>query len=110
MKLVNYKRGYVKAFDCVIHGTLYVNQEEFNEIRNYLYTLSEYEKPYLFNKTRLIKDLCNKVYLHKCFAVNIGVSLMDLIAKKWNLQKYDIAQIKNSQQYKKGNYQIIVKE
>jgi len=110
MKVINYNRGYIKEFNCVIHGSIIMDQQEFNEVRAYLYNLPEDQKPYYFKTDIFIKDLQNKIKVKNGFAINIRVSATDLIVKKWGLQKYDISQVIRSMSYKRGNYQIIVKE
>jgi hypothetical protein len=111
MKVINYNKGYIPEFDCVIHGSIVMSREEFNEVRAYLYAeAAKPDRPYYLYYDRLVDDLKNRIKVNGGFAVNVRVSATELIVKKWNLQKYGFSQAVRSMSYKTGNYQLVIKE
>lgn len=96
MKLINYKRGYNNTFDCVIHGTIYMNEAQWDMVLSYLMTgtrLDYYGSDML--KKLLTEDIHRKIMTKRGYLINIRGTATELIVKKWNLNNY-----------KKGNYQL----
>ena len=96
MKLINYNRGYNSHFECSIHGTIEMTEDEFKEVKAYLYKSDDY---FHLSSGVLMRDMETKIITSKGFYVNIRVTATDLIARKYNLSNY-----------KKGNYQLFIKK
>lgn len=93
MKLINYKRGYLEKFDCVIHGTIRVNPMEYAQFVYYLNIPSvKYD-----TKSHLKKDLERKINTKIGFLVNLRVSATERIVRHFKIKGY-----------KPGNYMIEV--
>lgn len=95
MKLINYKRGYIEKFDCVIHGTIKMSLKEFDKVLSYL----KFNKAKLWNDKVFEEDFKRRIYFNngKKFLINFRTTATKLIADKWNLTNY-----------KAGNYMLEV--
>jgi hypothetical protein len=106
MKLINYYRGNGTPFDCVIHGTIKMNREEFDKIVEYLFHSKDWwYQAYTedFAKEMLQDDLARRYFIKNSkgsvqgFFINIRVNPTEAIVKHFGLKGY-----------KRGNYQLEV--
>jgi len=92
MHIINYKKGYIPKFDCVIHGTLVMTKKEFKQEMLFI-------KRHTISHTRYNEALTQNYIINKkgeqfyCF----GVTPTKKLAQKHSLKNY-----------KDQNYQIKV--
>lgn len=99
MKLVNYKRGYNNLFDCSIHGTIYMTDDEWQTALKYI-SDKQGELDLYGGSTMwsiFVRDTQRKYSDKKHSYLNIRITATKMLADHFNLTNY-----------KKGNYQIAV--
>lgn len=105
MKVINYYRGYVEKFTCVIDGTIDMTVIEYKQVvhclRHNAGTIKQSNA--YFSPTLLEEDLKRRIEIKdksgfiKQFLVNIRVSATEALIKEFGLRNY-----------KRGNYQLRV--
>jgi hypothetical protein len=98
MKVANYKRGYIERFNCVIHGTIYLQgKAELYTLKNIIDTMPD-DTSYPWIKKQAISEL-NKVKGNRREVFHLSTTPTEFVAKKLRLKKY-----------KQNNYQFIIEK
>lgn len=102
MKLVNYKRHHY-WFECVIHGTIYMTNNEWSEAIHYISKNHKKLDPYGGNSfyEMFLADTKRVVHSKKYDYYNVRVNATEMLVGS-RRRMFSLAN------YKRGNYQIAV--
>lgn len=93
MRLINYKRGFIQRFDCVIHGRIIMTHKEWHKALAYLRRAKDWGYKFM-----LEKDIRRAIFTSgPDFIVNIRVGATEKLVSHFGIDGY-----------KQGNYWIEV--
>lgn len=94
MKITHYNKGYIQKADCVIKGTIYMTQTEWQDAKKYLKSRWKRLTPYFYN-SMLKKIGTGYQYGRMATVFYPGITITEVLAKRYSLKTKAI------------NYQIV---